>query len=180
MTTLIIGGSKSGKSGLAEKLIGEFDIRKIYIATMKPYGSESAAIIERHRKQREGKGFETIECYTDIGEAALSENGLNCVQTAVLLECIGNLCANEMFDGQENEPVRASDKIIEGVRLLSERAKELVVVSVSVGSDGIDYPEGTAAYIEEIGRINSGIAAFADNVIECVYGIPVVIKSSEQ
>ena len=38
------------------------------------------------------------------------------------------------------------------------------------------YEDGTAAYIEEIGRINSGIAEFADNVIECVYGIPAVLK----
>ena len=168
MTTLMIGGSKSGKSGLAERLISGFGGRKIYIATMKPYGTEAAAVIERHRIQRAGKGFETVERYTDIGELVLPEN------CAVLLECIGNLCANEMFTGEKM--LRPAEKITRGIRLLSERVSELAVVSVIVGSDGINYEDGTAAYIEEIGRINSGIAEFADNVIECVYGIPAVLK----
>ena len=168
MTTLITGGSKCGKSRFAERVLSGFDGRKIYLATMQPYGSEARAIIDRHIIQRKGKGFDTIERYTDIGNAPLPGN------CAVLLECIGNLCANEMFAGEDI--VYPADSITEGLRLLSERVKELVIVSVQVGADGIDYAEGTAAYIREIGRINSGIAAFADNVIECVFGIPVVLK----
>ena len=168
MTTLITGGSKCGKSGLAERILSRFDGRKIYIATMQPFGSEGRAIVERHLKQREGKGFETVERYTDIGGAELPGN------CAVLLECVGNLCANEMFGG--GDICRPAEKVIAGLRALSERAAETVIVSVQVGSDGISYAEGTAAYIEELGRINAGVADFADNVIECVYGIPVVLK----
>ena len=168
MTTLITGGSKSGKSGLAERILSGFEGRKLYIATMQPFGSEAREIIGRHLKQREGKGFETLERYADIESTPLPED------CAVLLECVGNLCANEMFGGET--PCRPAEKVIEGLRRLSERAKELVIVSVQVGSDGLAYEQGTADYIAEIGRINSGVAAFADNVIECVYGLPVVMK----
>ena len=49
-----------------------------------------------HRKLRAGKGFETIECYTDLKKAAeilqTKETG------SVLLECMSNLVANEMYD----------------------------------------------------------------------------------
>lgn len=168
MTTLITGGSKCGKSHLAEGLLEGYAGNKIYIATMQPYGDEALDAIERHRKLRRGKGFSTVEKYTDIHEIALPEN------SAVLLECVGNLLANEMFfDEKFCDP---TDKIIEGIRQLATRAAELVIVTNQVGSDGTKYAEGTAAYIGCMGKINSGIAAFADNVIECVYGIPILLK----
>ena len=53
---------------------------------------------------------------------------------------------------------------------------ELVIVTNQVGSDGIAYAEGTAAYIEQLGIINRDIAVLADCVIECVYGIPLALK----
>lgn len=51
-----------------------------------------------------------------------------------------------------------------------------VIVTNQVGSDGIDYDEGTAEYIRTLGDINRYIAEFADNVVECVYGIPILLK----
>ena len=168
MTTLVTGGSKCGKSSLAERILDSFGGRKIYIATMRPFGEDAFEAIERHRKMRAGKGFETVEKYTGIGGTELPE----CC--GVLLECMGNLCANEMFSG-EGTGFSVSG-IVDGIRTLAEKAGELVIVTNQVGSDGIAYPEGTADYIQALGEINAGIAAFADNVIECVYGIPVVLK----
>ena len=168
MTTLITGGSKCGKSSYAEKLIEGFGGRKIYIATMQPYGEEAFAAIARHREMRRGKGFVTVEKYTDIDEIEIPAG------STVLLECIGNLLANEMFrDGNIYDP---SDKIISGLRYISNLTKIFVIVTNQVGSDGIKYPEGTDRYISLIGKINSAAAEISDNVVECVYGIPVVLK----
>ena len=33
-------------------------------------------------------------------------------------------------------------------------------------------------YIKEMGRIDRRLAEFSDNVIECVYGIPIALKGS--
>ena len=168
MTILVTGGSKCGKSSFAERILEGFPGRKIYIATMQPFGEDALEAIGRHRRMRAGKGFETVERYTDMGSAVLPEG------CAVLLECMGNLCANEMFSGEGcADP---AERIITGIRSLAERAAELVIVTNQVGSDGIAYPEGTADYIRVLGRINAGISAFADSVIECVYGIPLVLK----
>ena len=170
MTTLVTGGSKCGKSSLAEKLLDRFDGKKIYIATMQPFGEEALEAISRHRKMREQKGFGTIEKYTDIQDISLD----NC--SAVLLECVGNLCANEMFS--EDGMCYPVDKIVSGIKRLSDSAAELVIVTNQVGSDGIDYAEGTAEYIRLLGEVNRRIAEFADNVIECVYGVPIVLKGA--
>ena len=168
MTVLITGGSKCGKSHFAEKLFEGFEGRKFYIATMQPYGEEVFAAIERHRKLRFGKGFETIEKYTDIEKINLPEG------CGILLECTANLCANEMFkDEKITDP---TEKIIRGFEHLKIHAKLLVIVTNEVGSDGISYESGTAKYIEIMGEINRHAAEISDIAVECVYGIPVPLK----
>ena len=161
MITLITGGSKCGKSRYAERIFSNIQPEKLYIATMIPYGEEAHTAIERHRKMREGKGFKTIEI-------------LPIESSSVLLECMGNLCANEMFCG--NKIIDPTDKILMGVQHLNRMAKEMVIVTNQVGDDGIEYAEETAAYIRVLGEINRRIAEFSDNVIECVYGLPILLK----
>ena len=93
MLTIVTGGSGSGKSAFAEdKVLAFGEAQRVYIATMHPFDEESHKRIERHRKMRAGKGFETIECYVNLKEQTLPEKGV------VLLECMSNLTANEMFE----------------------------------------------------------------------------------
>ena len=168
MMILVTGGSKCGKSRFAESLFADRPEQKIYLATMQPYGAEARSAIARHRQMRADKGFLTVEQYTDIGRAELPG------ASAVLLECLGNLLANEMFrGGQMND---CTDKIVSDILRLRQRMNLLVIVTNQVGSDGLDYDAGTAAYIAALGIINQKIAANADKVIECVYGIPVTVK----
>ena len=168
MMTVVIGGSKCGKSGYAEKILDSFDGKKLYIATMIPYGEESQKAIERHRKMRRNKGFETVEKYTDLDKIYLPEN------YAVLLECMGNLLANEMFKNEEiTDP---TEKIIKGIESLKTQAQHLVIVTNNVACDGIDYERETMDYIRIMGDINRRMSELADNVIECVYGIPLAVK----
>lgn len=169
MLILITGGSKNGKSSAAEKIITSYDLPRFYIAAMEPYCDEACAAIERHRKMRAGKNFETIEKYTDIHEIELPDN------CAVLLECACNLCANEMFSAGCTDPV---GKISYGVDRLLEKARILVIVTNEVGSDGIAYPPETMGYIKNMGALNRLLAYKADCVIEAVYGIPVFLKQT--
>ena len=98
MITLVTGGCGSGKSEYAENLLaGSGCPCKWYVATMEVWGDEDRRKVERHRKQRAGKGFHTIE--RPRGLEALRIPG-SPEQTAVLLECVSNLAANEMFGGE--------------------------------------------------------------------------------
>ncbi len=172
MMTLVTGGSKCGKSHYAELMFDRFAGSRFYIATMEPYGEEAMEAIGRHRKLRAGKGFETIERYTDIDGLALPAG------CGILLECTANLCANEMFrDGLVLDPV---EKIMKGFRHLKEISAELVIVTNEVGSDGISYEDGTAEYIRALGEINRRTARMSDRVVECVYGIPVMRKPAPE
>ena len=68
MLILVTGGSCSGKSAFAEKLLAETgaDTKKYYIATMDAADAESQTRVKRHRAQRAGKGFVTIEQARDV------------------------------------------------------------------------------------------------------------------
>ena len=117
MLVVVTGGSGSGKSAFAEDRVLSFgESRRIYIATMQAFDEESHRRIRRHRRMRSGKGFETIERYTELDELILPKN---CV---VLLECMSNLVANEMFREDGFHP-EVSEKITEGVRNLLSQAE---------------------------------------------------------
>ena len=69
MIHLVTGGSGSGKSEYAENWLtgrNKKDGTYIYIATMQPYTEETMKKIERHHRLRAGKGFRTLEKYTDL------------------------------------------------------------------------------------------------------------------
>ena len=168
MITLVTGGSKCGKSRYAEKIIDSLCCPKYYIATMSPDGGEAQEIIARHVKMRSGKDYITLECPRNIGEAQISAGA------AALVECLGNLCANEMY--VDGKVLRPAEKIVSDIRLLAAKTSELVIVTNDIGCDGISYSPEVMAYIEEMGKIGRRLAEISDNVIECVYGIPIALK----
>ena len=174
MMTVVTGGSGSGKSAFAEDKIVSFGpAKRIYIATMHPYDEESHKRVARHRKMRAGKGFETVECYTGLKNLDFPENAV------VLLECMSNLVANEMFREDGFHP-EVSEKITEGVRNLLSQAEHVVIVTNEIFSDGILYEGESEKYKEQLGKINCNLAEMADAVVEVVYGIPVWHKGGEK
>ena len=177
MMTLIIGGSGSGKSAYAEDYMVSIseDRKKYYIATMQIYDEEGKRKVERHRMLRGGKGFSTIEQTIDIGKAA---EKMEAGDRTALLECISNLTANEMFleEVPGTEEV-ITEKIVGGIAVLNRELTHLVIVSNNVFEDGNVYDKTTMAYIRAMGRINQKLAEMADEVVEVVVGIPIVIKA---
>lgn len=172
MMILVTGGSASGKSEYAETLLLQLGKgrKKTYLATMQRDGKEAEARIARHKELRVGKGFETVECPVAVSSVAKDCN------PAVLLECVSNLTANEMFGDTIKENV--ADQIAQEIVTLSKHTELLVIVTNEVFSDGLPYEGDTLTYIRELGKVNRLLAEHADAVVEVVYGIPVWHKGS--
>ena len=170
---LIIGGAASGKSEYAEGCVMALGGDKVYLAAMKPFGDEARRRIERHRKLRAGKGFETIEQYTGIGDAAPALK-----DKTVLVECMSNLTANEIYDPEGAGKAMAKKAILDGVSQLQASCRHLVIVTLDVFEDGIAYDEETEVFRQMLADVNQQLAAMADQVTRVVYGIPVTIKES--
>lgn len=166
MFTLITGSAASGKSEYAEELVRTLAGRKIYLATMEPAGAERR--IARHRRQRAGKGFETVERSMNLSGLTLPPD------SSVLLECLGSLTANELY----NAGGGGVQAVLEGVEHLLKQCVHLTVVTNEVCSGGADYAGDTLAYMRALARENRVLAGRADRVVEVVCGLPNVLKGA--
>lgn len=174
MITCIYGGSRSGKSSLAEYCLEQHTnaSEKIYLATMWPEGRDAEARIGRHREMRAGKGFKSLERYLDIGALDVPQN------SAILLECMGNLVANELFQpGGAGEDTQAV--VQKGIMHLASHTQHLIIVSNDVCSDGVHYDEGTQTYQRVLAALNRELFEAASCVVEMVCGIPVFLKGGD-
>ena len=112
MRILLIGGSKSGKSTMGQRLTRAFaaGAPMYYWATMEPTDEEDLARIARHLKDREGWGFETIERGRDLLPALERIDPAG----AVLFDSITAQLACEMFGEtiDKTAPVRAGEELL--------------------------------------------------------------------
>ena len=200
MLYIVTGGSGSGKSEYAEQTAVQCRNRTggtlWYLATMRIWDDEGRKRVERHRRMRAAKGFETIERYTGLETLELRETfeelnpaGLDAEQETdslkywesrrvaqkqvLLLECMSNLVLNEFYD-QENG---AEERILQGIKHLQKQCGDLIIVTNEIFSDGVTYEPESERYIELLGRINRELGQMADSVTEAVYGIPLAVSA---
>lgn len=166
MTILLTGGSKSGKSSLAESLCEKLraDGPLCYIATMKVVDREDMAVVQRHKRARQGKGFTVVERRTGFSSLRLPNDA------TVLFEDIPNALANELFEGG------APDSLADGLSHLAANVRHLLLITNEVDADGIVYDPLTAGYMLRLGALNAFCARMADTVCEVVSGLPIVLK----
>lgn len=169
MLTLVVGGAASGKSEYAERLVLQTALPRYYLATMQVWDAECAARVEKHRRMRAEKQFETLECPLHLGTVRLPARG------TALLEDLGNLTANELYDPAGAGETAAS-AILDGLDRLAAQCEHLVVVSNEVFSGGANYAGDTDRYLKALAQVNNALAARADAVVRVVCGIPVYHK----
>ncbi len=191
MMELVTGGSGSGKSAYAEEALcgpasfpdrgqgnetgTQQDGQRYYIATMPSWDKETEKKIAKHRAMRAGKGFCTLEWYTDFEERLERADCPGMEGADILVECLSNLTANEMYmEGGAGK--NTADAVIRGILCLRDRCRNLVVVTNDVFSESAEDSPEMRIYKETLGRINCALAEAADRVTEVVCGIPCTVK----
>ena len=125
--TLVLGGAASGKSEYAESLVLKTTGPRYYLATMQVWDEECAKRVEKHRAMRKEKQFETIESPISLDKIRIPNRGI------VLLEDLGNLTANELYD-PKGAGVNTAEAILYGVEILYKQCEHLIVVGNEVFS----------------------------------------------
>lgn len=163
MKALIIGHPDSGKSAVAEDMVLGISApgERIYLATMIPYGDEGTERVRRHREMRAGKGFETIEAPFDAAEALTDVKDPE--NRTVLLECLSNLAANELFE-RNNAPDAVIHKLTDDIIMLAEKVKNLIIVSNHFEITP-DFDKETVLYANTLDSINLALSDVCDEVI---------------
>jgi adenosylcobinamide kinase/adenosylcobinamide-phosphate guanylyltransferase len=166
MKIFISGGCKNGKSHYAQRLAKAQQTDYLYyIATMNSVDKEDDERIIRHRKERGGWGFTTVEQPFDI-ENILKK--CDC-DGSFLLDSLTALLANEMFlpDGSVNK--KADGKIINGLLQIINKIENIVIVSDYIYSDAFIYDELTEKYRKSLAEIDRAAAKNCDVVLEVAY-----------
>ena len=163
MSTFISGGCKNGKSFYAQHIAKASGTPLYYIATMIPHDHEDDARILRHQQERDGWGFETLECGRDI---------LTCLEKAdangsFLLDSVTALLSNEMF-APDGIHMDAHIKIADELEAFVRKAPNTVLVSDYIYSDAIIYDELSEAYRAALAYIDRRLARCCDTVLEVV------------
>ena len=176
MNVLVFGGAGSGKSAFAEQYACTFPGRRVYVATMANSGREAQERIDKHLRQRDGMGFETIECHASLEQAFVHVKK----QDIILLDDLGNLAADALFspDGLMADPKQTLQRLADEVFSLADAVAHLVVVGNDVGGAGLTGFRGTDTWITLMGSLCCQLAARFDVVVEVVSGIPYTVKGS--
>ncbi len=172
MRFLLSGGCKNGKSTLALALALAQGNGRAYIATMKPSDDEDRSRIQRHRSEREGLGFETIE----QGEQIEKITGCVPQGTSLVIDSATALLVNEMFPPDGKMDSGAAERVTQGLLKVLDAFSNVVLVSDSIYSDALRYDMATEAFRKSLARVDCVLARHMDGVVELSMGNPVLHK----
>ena len=188
MKIFISGGCKSGKSFYAQNYakrlamaqkIADNRNRLYYIATMKPVDAEDDERILRHKREREGWDFTTIEQPFNI-ERILDRCDHN---GSFLLDSLTALLANEMFPRNDTPGSRinghAADKITTALLQITNNIRDIVFISDYIYSDALLYDSVTEKYRKSLAEIDRAAAANCDIVLEVAFTNVIVHKGKD-
>jgi adenosylcobinamide kinase/adenosylcobinamide-phosphate guanylyltransferase len=166
----ITGGARSGKSAFAEKLAGELQGKRAYLATAQALDAEMVARIELHRKRR-GSAWDTYEEPLAVAELMRKLSGR---YEVLLLDCLTLWLSNIMARTDRADEI--SGKLDDLTAALKEFNGASFVVTNEVGL-GIVPDNPLARRCRDLaGIMNQQVAQAADEAYFTAAGIPVRIK----
>jgi adenosylcobinamide kinase/adenosylcobinamide-phosphate guanylyltransferase len=127
-------------------------------------GNEDDDRIRRHIADRDGMGFETVECFRNI---------MDCLKTAdsggvFLVDSVTALIQNSLFPVEKNYEMdlpaanRCADELVEFAHIV----RHAVFVSDYIYSDAERYSVSTEIYRKCLADIDRRLAKVCDTVIE--------------
>ena len=171
MRSLILGGARSGKSALAERIAAESGREVVYIATAQGGDGEMRERIAHHRSQRPSHWRcveEPVALATTLREHA--DDG-RCVLVDCLTLWLTNLLADPDAARFEYERIALLD-------VLPDLRGDIVLVSNEVGLGVVPMGALTRRFVDEAGRLHQALARRCDRVLFVAAGLPLALKGT--
>ncbi|AZD31118.1 bifunctional adenosylcobinamide kinase/adenosylcobinamide-phosphate guanylyltransferase [Pseudomonas chlororaphis] len=171
MLQLILGGARSGKSRLAEKLAGESGLAVTYIATSQALDGEMNQRIEHHRERRPAEWAlieEPLELARVLREAASAERCL-------LVDCLTLWLTNLLLLEDARRLASEREALLQ---CLASLPGEIIFVSNETGMGVVPLGELTRRYVDEAGWLHQALAERCQRVVLTVAGLPLTLKGT--
>lgn len=171
MRTLILGGARSGKSALAERLAAASGHEVVYVATAQAHDEEMAARIAHHRAQRPSHWLSVEEPLALAATLQAHARPGRCVLVDCLTLWVSNLLGSPDADSFERE----RDALL---KLMPSLKGQVLLVSNEVGLGVVPMGELTRRFVDEAGRLHQALAAQCERVVFVAAGLPLPLKGS--
>ena len=169
MLELILGGARSGKSRLAERLALESGLAVSYIATAQSGDDEMAARIAHHRARRPAD-WELVEEPLQV-MAVLRDRAAE--NRCLLVDCLTLWLTNLLWIDDGMHLAGQRDALLDGIATLPGR---IILVGNETGLGVVPLGELTRRYVDEAGWLHQALAERAQRVAFCVAGLPMILK----
>lgn len=168
MRTLILGGARSGKSALAERLAAAH-AEVVYIATAQAFDAEMDARIGHHRARRPAQ-WGCVEEPIALA-AALRAHAApgRCLLVDCLTLWLSNLLGHADAEVFERER-RAFFSALAGMD------GTVLLVSNEVGLGVVPMGELSRRFVDEAGRLHQELGGLCERVALVAAGLPLVLK----
>lgn len=175
MNIFLCGGCKNGKSSLAQELAVKLSQggKRYYVATMIAGDGEDRARIQKHRKDRAGMGFETLE----IGRGIAACLGEDADKATYLIDSVTALLANEMFQGNRIDN-GAVERCTQGLLEVLAHSGNCVIVSDYLFSEAKHFDNITEKYRRSLAAVHCALAQACDVVLELCAGQIIIHKGA--
>jgi len=169
MRSLILGGARSGKSALAERLAGASGCEVAYIATAQANDAEMAARIAHHRASRPAHWHSVEEPLALAATLRRHARADRCL----LVDCLTLWLSNLLGQDDEARFVQERDALLE---ILPTLQGQLLLVSNEVGMGIVPMGALSRRFVDEAGRLHQALAERCERVVFVAAGLPLVLK----
>lgn len=171
MHELILGGARSGKSRLAERLAAESGLAVTYIATSQALDGEMNERIQHHRERR--------PAHWDLVEEPLALarvlRGQAAADKCLLVDCLTLWLTNLLMLDDSARLSAERDALLD---CLSDLPGRILLVSNETGLGVVPLGELTRRYVDETGWLHQALAERCERVVFTVAGLPMVLKGN--
>jgi len=171
MLQLILGGARSGKSRLAEKLASDSGLDVIYIATSQPLDGEMNQRVTQHRARRPDT-WGLIEEPLELSRVLKERAGEG---RCLLVDCLTLWLTNLLM---LDDPQRLAQERETLLDCLADLPGEIIFVSNETGLGVVPLGELTRRYVDEAGWLHQALAERCQRVVFTVAGLPMTLKGS--
>lgn len=171
MHELILGGARSGKSRLAERLALESGLAVTYIATSEPLDVEMGQRIAHHR-QRRPVHWQLIEEPLQLAKV-LRDNAAP--EHCLLVDCLTLWLSNLLMLNDDERLQHEIDALLACSEALPGR---IIFVSNETGLGVIPLGELTRRYVDQAGWLHQALAERCQRVVFTVAGLPMLLKGA--
>jgi adenosylcobinamide kinase/adenosylcobinamide-phosphate guanylyltransferase len=168
--TLILGGSRSGKSRRAESLAGQKAMPVTYVATCATalMDGEMRRRVQEHRQHRPADWL-TIENRFDLPELIAENDG-----ALLLIDCLTLWLSHGWIAHPDETHILA--ELDRALRTAAARNGTLILVSNELGMGLVPADAQNRGFRDLCGRANQLAAAYAARVEFMIAGLPLVLK----